>query len=215
MLPSGLLATSHSISAGRRQRAGGVVRIADVDQAGRGAGGGHRLHIVGVAIVLHQRDADGFGADECGGAGARFITRIGHHKRTLGTGERQNRLVQGSAGTGVDPHVVRLDAFLLRQGSAAPGRLRCNGSARHVRSSCAAASRASLQGPSGFSLALRSTASGGALTLESCAMAGSLIERQRRSGGDHGGDPAEIAARKPAINQVTFQFVVQNVHRPP
>ena len=48
-----------------------------------------------------------------GGAGARFITGIGHDKRTLGAGERQNRLVQGSAGTRVDPHVIRLDAFLL------------------------------------------------------------------------------------------------------
>src|ERR1019366_258474 len=114
----------------------------------------------------------GFGADEGGGAGSGFITGVGHHQRTLRPRERQYRLVQGSAGTGIDPHIARLDAFLFGQELLHPV-----GFAIPV-----AASRASLQGPSGFSLALRSTASGGALTLESCASAGSLTSEERRVG---------------------------------
>ena len=66
----------------RGEGAGGIVGIADVNEAGIGAGRNHRSHIVG--IFLGQRDVDGLGADELGGAGAGFVAGVGYNVRLGG-----------------------------------------------------------------------------------------------------------------------------------
>ena len=211
--PLGLFSTSHSMSRARGHGAGGIVRIADIDQAGVRTGRGHGLHVVRVG--LGERDADDFGADELGGALAGFIAGVGGDEGTVGTGEREHSLVQGRAGPGVGSDVTRTQAFHLRDGVA-----EAVGFAVEI---AAAAVDDGVHRLAGFLARAervlvrvdhdRVRRRG---DLGKLGKRGLVVKRQGGAGGDDGGDAAEIPARKAAVEEVAFLFPGQNgLHRSP
>ena len=88
---------------------GGIVGIADVEDAGIRVGGDHSAHVVG--IVLGQRHFDDIGATYFGGVHSGFVTWISSYIAAIFRGEGEDGIVQRLAGAGVGENIVRLEAL--------------------------------------------------------------------------------------------------------
>ncbi len=97
----------------RRERAGGIVGIANVEDSGVRRGGDHGLDV--VRISLGERNFDHTGAGVGTDHRASFVTWIGADVASLWRGESDDREAQRRAGAGERMDVFRLESFLLRK----------------------------------------------------------------------------------------------------
>ncbi len=97
---------------GRTDRAGGVVGIAHVQQAGRSRvrGGRHRAQV--VRAIAAQRYLLHMGAARSCHLAQRLEGRVGHHQARLRAGPQCRRTVQRFAGARIQAHVVGGNAGL-------------------------------------------------------------------------------------------------------
>ena len=97
-----------------RERAGGIVRIANVKEPRVGSGGDHGLDVVRVS--LSERNFDHTGTGGRGRHRASFITRIGSDVASLRRRERYDREAKRGSGAGEGVDVIGVQSFLLGEG---------------------------------------------------------------------------------------------------
>ena len=95
------------------QRAGRIVRAADIEHARIGSRSQHRLHIVRVG--LRQRNFHDFRADGVGGEHAGFVSGIGGDIAALRGSECRHRVMQRLARPGIDADLFQLQPFHFGQ----------------------------------------------------------------------------------------------------
>ena len=115
----GALATAYSMSGARRAGAGGVVGIADVDDAGVRRGGQHGLDVVrGRTFGIGQRHLENRRAGNLRGPHGRFIAGVGDHERLVLAGEGEHRVMKRLAGAGEGNHGIGIRPSSLAKISA-------------------------------------------------------------------------------------------------
>ncbi len=97
----------------RRERAGRIVGIADVEQSGIRRGGDHRFNVVRVS--LGQRNLDDASSVRRGNARTSLVTGIGAHVASLRRGEGNDSEVKRRSRAGKKMDALRIQAFLLRK----------------------------------------------------------------------------------------------------
>jgi hypothetical protein len=97
-----------------RERAGGVVGIANVEESGVGRGGDHGLGVVSIGFRERNFDDSGVGGRGC--EHSCFIAGIGVDVASLRRREGDDGEAQRGRGTGKGLNAIRVEAFLLGEG---------------------------------------------------------------------------------------------------
>jgi hypothetical protein len=93
------------------QSSGGIVGVADIEDAAVGRGADHRLHVMGVGGG--ERNFDDLRSHVAGCAHSRLIAGVRGDEGALRRGERHRCILQRLAGTGVDGDGVRREPKLF------------------------------------------------------------------------------------------------------